>query len=202
MTSYAQFGEDELALEFFGVKMGRFLDLGAFDGKTRSNTLLLAERGWSGVAVDASWEVVPKALEAYRNLDVKFVSAAVGVAPGLTPFFDCMHANLSTCSEELLRKTPGMRALKGRRLVACVTVRQIAEAFPGPFDYISIDLEGMTWPVLQTMPLKDLGCRMACVEYLHPIYTVEDEGPKIKEFMAHGGFSLKASTPSNFVFVR
>lgn len=200
--SYAQFGEDELALEFFGAQKGRFLDLGAFDGTTRSNTLLLAERGWSGISVDASWEVVPKALETYKNLNVKFVSAAVGITPGLVPFFDCTYANLSTCSEGLLKKTPDMRTLSGTRLVACVTVRQIAEAFPGSFEYISVDLEGMTWPVLQTIPLKDLGCRMACVEYLHPVYTGMDEESKIKEYMASSGFSFKAANPSNLVFVR
>lgn len=51
---YSQNGEQEAILKIFGESEGRFLDIGAYDGKTFSNTLALIERGWSGVLIEPS----------------------------------------------------------------------------------------------------------------------------------------------------
>jgi FkbM family methyltransferase len=201
-VSYAQFQEDLAVLKYFGAHKGRFLDLGAFDGKTRSNTLLLAERGWTGVAVDASWEVVPKALESYKGLGVTFVSAAVGANPGLVPFFDCGNANLSTASIDLVHRTPDLRKIVKQRFVACVTVRDLLKVFPGTFDFLSVDLEGWTLPVLETVPLDEIKCRMVCAEYFHPMYAGFDEKTKLTSYMVSRGFSVQGENPSNMLFVR
>lgn len=53
--SYSQNNEEHFILQHFeGKPPASFWDIGAFDGKTFSNTLALLERGWSGVAVEAS----------------------------------------------------------------------------------------------------------------------------------------------------
>ena len=201
--SYAQFQEDLAVIRYFGPSFrGRFLDLGAFDGKTRSNTLFLAEQGWSGVAVDASWEVVPKVLKAFEKYPVEFLNAAVGVKRGIIEFFDCPQANLSTCSGDLVRRTPTSRKDSRKRNVACVTVGDIIEAFPGPFDFFSIDLEGVTFSVLKSVPFSRLGCRMVCTEHFVKPYVDVDEKPLMEAYMSSIGFKLSEANPSNLLFVR
>lgn len=49
---YSQHNEEEVILDFFGNAKGKFLDVGAHDGETHSNTLALAERGWAGVLME------------------------------------------------------------------------------------------------------------------------------------------------------
>jgi hypothetical protein len=48
---YSQNNEQEIILNFFNGRIGRYLDIGAFDGVSMSNTLALVELGWQGTAI-------------------------------------------------------------------------------------------------------------------------------------------------------
>lgn len=61
---YSQSLEEDFILEYFGDFVGTFLDIGANDGVTFSNTRALALRGWKGVMVEPS----PKAFERLKTL--------------------------------------------------------------------------------------------------------------------------------------
>jgi hypothetical protein len=50
-VSYSQNKEEEVILNYFNGHVGTFVDLGANDGITFSNTRALAERGWKGVLI-------------------------------------------------------------------------------------------------------------------------------------------------------
>ena len=49
---YSQGGEEKVIVEYFDGYRGTFLDIGAFDGKTFSNTKRLSDLGWRGVLVE------------------------------------------------------------------------------------------------------------------------------------------------------
>jgi hypothetical protein len=51
---YSQNNEQEIILNFFNGRIGRYLDIGAFDGVAASNTLALAELGWQGTVIEPS----------------------------------------------------------------------------------------------------------------------------------------------------
>jgi hypothetical protein len=55
--------EDDYILAYFGDFVGRFLDVGAMDGITISNTYALAQKGWKGVCVEPD----PQALEGLQR---------------------------------------------------------------------------------------------------------------------------------------
>lgn len=57
-NSYAQYGEDSILLEFFGLEYkGLIVDIGALDGYHLSNSFLLSELGWKSILVEAHPEL-------------------------------------------------------------------------------------------------------------------------------------------------
>ena len=66
---YSQNKEEQVILDYFGFLQGTFLDIGANDGVTFSNTKMLAERGWKGVLVEPSPKAYAKLKEIYRGVD-------------------------------------------------------------------------------------------------------------------------------------
>ena len=53
MKDYSQTGEQQVIFDYFGPEFkGTFLDIGANDGVTFSNTYGLSLKGWRGVCVE------------------------------------------------------------------------------------------------------------------------------------------------------
>ena len=73
----SQLGQDILVDEYFGGKRGGvFVDIGAYDGVTFSNTLMLErERGWTGVCIEPLPDVFA---ELRQNRGCVCVQACIG----------------------------------------------------------------------------------------------------------------------------
>ena len=89
---YSQNNEETVILKLLekaGYGQGRFLDIGAYDGKTFSNTLKLAELGWSGVCVEPSPSAFTGLLKTYQtNPKIILVQAAISVDGDWLDFYD------------------------------------------------------------------------------------------------------------------
>ena len=159
-TDYSQWGEQIIILDFFDGRVGRFLDLGAYDGVTGSNTRMLAERGWEGVSIEASprafWMLLEK-MVAFPK--VELVNAAAMPESGIVRFYET-HSAISTCMTEHHIDT----WLKTSYWVAGITPTQIAARFGGHFDFVSLDIEGMEIPLLATMAPILGQTELICVE--------------------------------------
>ncbi len=75
---HAQFGEDRILDQFFGDQPRFFVEVGAADGVSISNTLFFERKGWTGILVEAHPETA-KACE--RNRPGSTVVACAVVAP-------------------------------------------------------------------------------------------------------------------------
>ena len=76
-ADYSNFGEQaviEAHLERLGITRGTFVDIGAADGETSSNTRALALAGWDGLAVEA--DAASFARLAWRAVDTPRVALA------------------------------------------------------------------------------------------------------------------------------
>ena len=100
---HSQYGEEKIILDYFKDFQGRFLDVGAYDGKTFSNTYALAERGWEGVLVEASPQCFVQMTKCVSFKGVSLVCAAMDVRQGCAKFYDSGGA-VATLKKEHMEK--------------------------------------------------------------------------------------------------
>jgi FkbM family methyltransferase len=140
---YSQNDEEQYILEAVGDGPGVFLDIGAFDGKTFSNTAALADRGWSGVLVEPSMNAFTALRRRYAdNPRIQLVHAAVGCVRGLVKFWESPDA-VSTTSEKHREVWESAAAFQEPYYVAQVTIPDLLN-LPSlrSLDLVSIDTEG------------------------------------------------------------
>lgn len=165
--SYSQGPEEAHILNFFGDKVGTFLDIGANDGKTFSNTHALALNGWGGLCVDASPVAFASLQRTYPEPSkVQCLYGAVTNADGPITFHqasDTLVSSLSSQQPEIWKafnfswdtvEVPGM-----------TFATMMNKSRFKTFDFISIDAEGSDIAILQQMNLEALGCKLLCIEH-------------------------------------
>jgi FkbM family methyltransferase len=159
---YSQNNEEEIILNYF-KDIGRFLDIGAYDGVNLSNTRALSERGWGGICLEPSPRVYQKLFSNYETNDkVKCYKYALGNSDGTVNFWDNENAVATMCVNELTRWQNEMF------IPIEVTVKTFETFYkenPFTFDFISLDAEGMDFDILKQIDLNKVGCKMLIVEW-------------------------------------
>lgn len=163
LPDFSQWGEQAHILNFFEtvyIKEGRFLDLGAFDGVTGSNTRALALKGWNGVCVEASPFAFPRLLETYRkNRRVSLVCGAISQYGGPIGFSDAGD-QISTCR----RDHHVGRFVREKYWVTAFPPSTLAGVFGTHYDFVSLDIEGIEEEVLPLMEPLFMNTRLLCIE--------------------------------------
>lgn len=168
MNDPTQYGEGKIIVEHFAGRVGHFLDIGAFDGKTNSATSMLAELGWTGVCVEPSPPAFCLLMKAYHgNPGVHLVNAAIARQSRLAQFHcnseDGTHCDqVSTLDEKHLVKWGGFPFTK--MLTPTITLDVllaglVAADISPKFDFVNVDTEGINDDVLlQVWPDVELTC--------------------------------------------
>jgi hypothetical protein len=184
MRDYSQFGEQAHILKFFeerGRTKGRFLDIGAHDGISCSNSLALAERGWGGALVEPSPLAFSKLITTYAERpDIALVNAAavpmwVDAAGslgarrgphGLMPFYEAGGLFVGTTSPEHVSAWEGKQHVHYRKMwlhalpLVTLICTDFAAGQEGPagiarpmpqWHFISIDTEGTNCALLDDL---------------------------------------------------
>ena len=197
---YSQNREEEIIVDLLnaGKKVGHFLDVGAYDGKTFSNTLRLVELGWSGVCVEPSPTVFPGLLKLHAGNDkVVLVNSAVTAKNGFVEFWDSGGDAISTTDAAHREKwKAGYKANYAKLLVYGITFADLFAQFGTVFDFINLDVEGASADMFMRLPLQTLeACRVLCVEH---------DG-KLSEIQAHAarfGFQYVWHSGENIILCR
>lgn len=176
--SFSQTTEEQTILGWFAGRVGRFLDIGAHDGVKHSNTRELARRGWSGVCVEPNPNSFVHLMENYEgNHRVRLLNAAVALASGLVRFQAC-DIGVSSMHEDHCRTwLPTVQKATERDYqpvhVCVVTPGEVLDAFPGPYHFVSVDVEGGNWRLLCSMDLDAFGVELLCIEYTGDLCKIE-----------------------------
>lgn len=174
MKSYSQNDEQERILNHFYNKKGRFLDIGANDGVTISNTYALSENGWSGCLVEASPNAFKRLLKTYDNKPGFFLyQMAVGSYDGEIVLHESGEllgggdiALVSSTKEDELKRWETLKMPFTPVTVPCVTFETFLKGVSDQrFELVSIDIEGMEKEVIPQIDFNALGTKMAIIEW-------------------------------------
>lgn len=172
MTDVSQYGEGLWISQHFAGRIGRFLDIGAFDGRTFSNTWGLASEGWSGVCVEPSPPAFCALMRNYNgNERVTLMNAAIAPQSMWPGSFLCNSAD-GYSADALSTFDRRHRAKFKDHPFQEIMIPQVgwpdlyaslaARWSPEEFLMVNIDTEGTNSAVLAAMPLRP---ELICVEY-------------------------------------
>lgn len=163
---YSQNNEQGIIVNYFGERPGRFLDIGAYDGKTFSNTFRLLELGWRGVLVEPSPTIIPllrNNVEPFGS-NAQVMAYAIGESDGRVTFYDNGGA-VATTKPEHAQKWSKATAFQQCE-VNQITPATLLDLSGENFDFLNIDVEGANIEVMRAMPWHRLrGLTMVCVEH-------------------------------------
>ncbi len=161
---YSQNDEQHYIETYFKAREPRhgrkFLDIGAFDGKTFSNTFALLEHGWSGVLVEASPTMFTAMQRNLTGYDCHLCLACIVTEPvtGMITFYDNDQATATT-SQAHVGKWQGQTPFRPITVMP-VHYKAITGYYGASFDFVSIDIEGQSselfLKILAEMPDVDL----------------------------------------------
>ena len=201
---YSQNDEERVILETFAGKTdGRFLDIGAYDAKMLSNTRALYEQGWSGVMVEPSPEPFVGLLREYgHDPRIELVHVAVGREGGLVKMTLTPDALSTTNEGNLGRLREGGFQFSGTAWVYEVSLYGLLSRFAGPFDFVSIDVEGGSAELFLQF-LEFLPYRHSMVSY-PTMFCVEHDhrAEELKAAAAKQGYAEVLRNGENQIFVR
>jgi len=195
---YSQRDEEKYIVEYFKNQIGNFLDVGAYDGKTFSNTHQLALQNWGGVCIEPSPSVFIILKELYKNNDkIYTMQMAIGEKSGQVEFYDSGGDAISSfdINHVELWKTKEAKNFT-KIIVNTITVEELFSNVEYDFDFINIDTEGTSLSILEKIPFdKLLKLKMICVEY-------DYHSKKIMEILNDYGFIFFHQTNENIIMVK
>lgn len=206
---FSQNDEEKVIIDYFkddDPKELTFLDIGANDGITFSNTHQLSLSGWSGVCLDPSPMAFEKLENLYRNNN-NITSLNFGISDQNCDLDlneslnwdgrdDTPLGILSCIDPNEKNRFYGMNW----RVVKCQFLT--FETFLNnssykKFDFINIDCEGHDYTILTQIDLNSIGCRMVCIEFKdhHQIELYS-------EYFDKFGFIEQHRTNDNVIFCK
>jgi hypothetical protein len=175
---FSQKGQDRWVVEraLPGRRNGYFVELGAGDGRTHSNTYVLErDHGWNGLLIEANPNYC-KAIALRRKCE--HVQACVDRDQGEQAFLALGY--LGGLISEDTDHAPTRRAAllaKHRSKIMTLPVHRLADVLvaadaPTEIDYLSIDVEGAEHRILESFPFDRFAFKALTVE--RPTRAVHD----------------------------
>lgn len=204
---HAQNGEDIALLEFFRGKPGFYVDVGANDGVSNSNTAALEEVGWRGLLIEADPSLAEICRRARPRSTVVGCAAADPAQYGSEAVFHRISpghdktTGLSTLagSSALQRKVMQIGASISTITVPVRTLDEILEkhGVATGFELLSVDVEGVELEVLRSCDLARWRPRIIIAEN----NSASCEG-LMPRYLRRFGYHLACRTGFNEWYVR
>ena len=203
ITFYSQEGQDLLAYTYFkGKKEGFFIDIGAYDGITISNTLLFEKLGWKGICVEADPDRF-KSLKNNRKCDC--YNLAIHSKTGeklefITSNCDVLNVLKEQSSDkhiERMKIDGNQKELKTIEVNSITFDDLMSKNYPDirHIDFLSIDIEGGELIVLETIDFN---------KYSFGLITVENnfEEGVLVNFMKERGYKVLIDIGLDILFIK
>ncbi len=168
LSSRAQLQQDVFVACFYGFKKtGYFVEFGATDGKSLSNTYLLEKQyQWNGILAEPAkgWQS-----ELRKNRSCNIVNSCVWVETGQKiEFSEAPNGEYSTLSNFLTNELHAKKRMNSKSyLVETVTLNDLLCELNAPteIDYLSIDTEGSEYEILKSFDFTKYQINLVTVEH-------------------------------------
>lgn len=190
--SFSQNDEDCFIRRYFKDNFhGRFLDIGAADGICFSNTKVLYDMGWEGLAVEPSPNLMDALKENFPPPRVRHIQAALTEKDGPVEFYHSPDV-ISTLNEDHKAKWEGQTTFK-KIGVDGLCWQTLMALYGWDFDFFNLDIEGENIRMFRLIPQEYLKrLKLACIEY-------DGNVGAVKAVMGPFGFKVVHQTGENLI---
>lgn len=139
---------------------GTFIELGAYDGRTHSNTRLLEQMGWTGILIEGCDEFAAKCRKMRPKAEV--INAVVGNGEQEEFVIGGQYSGVTrTMPEEFIEG----HLQRGHKMVY-VQTKRIQDLLPRrSWTYFSLDTEGGEYDILKDFFYRGCMCDLLTVEF-------------------------------------
>ena len=197
---YGQHGEDYLLWHFFDFRRnGFFLDIGAHDGVSLSNTKSFEEQGWTGICV----EPVPSVYAACRTVRQRVVQAAcvageerqVELRTDRTGLWAGIATDEAMATQSYADRQSGEPDFE-TIVVPAMRAAELLSPTDLAIDFVTVDVEGTEIAVLQGLDLTRNRPRLLLIEAL-----TDQALSELDAFMALFGYRRARTVVCNPAYV-
>ena len=200
---------DKLYSKVFGDRIGTFLEIGAFDGETFSNTSFLADNGWEGYYFEPLQEIAVECAMRHINNNVKVIPCAVSDKDEiLTLSLAGMMSSGRKDHVEIYEKLEWGGPIANRGLLRQVTAKGINTILNKLLleicDLLVVDIEGFEPVVMNAWDFSILRPKLMIIESRDqdpdfPKY-IQDEYKCMICRIIDSGYKIKMRDGCNLIF--
>ena len=196
----SQHGEDVVLAQYFAFKReGTFVEVGGYDGVDLSNSYFFEALGWNGVLVEPN----PALFSEYalkRPYSTHYNCAALAgpersIELSIVEGQDAL--SFSVESEAHGRRLDKLQASITKVTVDCRPLSELLDPLEGSIDFISIDVEGAEFAVLQSLDFA---------RHAPEIFLIEDNSngtdASIESFLSEKGYQKRYRLGCNDFYMK
>lgn len=186
-----------------GIEKPSYIDIGAHHPYKISNTALIHEMGGRGINIEAN----PNLFEAFLRERPEDINLCCRVGPqrGVMPFYmiDDWSGRNSFVKEAVdlfVQDNPEFSIQEVRNIeIKTLDDVMLENNMGGIADYMSIDIEGMEYEVLQSFDLINRGPNVLTLEVMK---NDRDKAKKIEELLEQAEYCMWCRTGTNYTFIK
>lgn len=202
---FSQYGQDKYVLEYFNNKKdGFFIDIGAYNGVTFSNTLRMENLGWKGICIEPNPDMFKKVCRTRKcakynvaldtaNTEKEFtkITGYCAVLSGIKDEYCPEH------TERIKKELEELGGSMDTINVKTMTFDTLMSDFKDipVIDYISIDTEGNEFKILKSIDFSKYDIRVVSVENNY-------SDPEMKAFMEKAGYDCAAKLGCDEIYIK
>jgi len=200
---------DKLYSKVFGDKIGTFIEIGAFDGETFSNTSFLADSGWMGYYFEPVHEIAVDCAIRHINNNVKVIPCAISDKDEIiTLSLAGMMSSGRKDHVEIYEKLEWGGSIANRGLLRQVTAKGINTILNKLLleicDLLVVDIEGFEPVVMNAWDFSILRPKLMIIESRDqdpdfPKY-IQDEYKCMICRIIDSGYKIKMRDGTNLIF--
>jgi FkbM family methyltransferase len=205
IKSYSQEGEDMILRRIFEKqKVGFYVDVGAHHPFRFSNTYHFYKQGWRGINIDA----MPRSMESFKRFRSRDINLEMPIGNGdqVLTYFAFNEPALNGFSEKLSRERHGKDGYFIRQEIelkisklSSVLDKYLPQSVK--IDFLSIDVEGLDFDILQSNDWMKYKPKCILVEILaSSLHEIENK--EIAIFLKKYGYIVFAKAMNTVFFVQ